>query len=94
MIATRCRPAMSSEVPPRRDSDQVVAQGDDGEQADRADPDDRRLDCARRDVAEREGLAVSPQDRKHHDRRADVADHQEQFEGAQRDTGVVGFPRM
>ncbi len=55
-----------------------------------ADRDDRRLDCARGDVAKREGFAVSPEDRKHHDRRADVADHQEDFEeGAQRDAGDV-----
>lgn len=90
-IATRVRPEISSEVPSApMDAGQVVAQRDDGEQADRADPDDRRLDCARGDVAEREGFAVSPEDRKHHDRRADVADHQEDLEqGAQRDARVV-----
>jgi hypothetical protein len=47
-------------------------------------------DRARGDVAEREGFAVSPEDREHHDRRADVADHQEDLEErAERDAGVV-----
>ena len=69
---------------------EVIAQGDEGEQADRADPDDRRFDYARGDVAEREGFAVSPEDREHHDRGADVPDHQEDLEdGAQFDAGVV-----
>ena len=44
-------------------------------------------------MAEREALALSPEDREHHDRRADVGDHQEDLkQSAQRDARIVPRP--
>ena len=40
--------------------------------------DHRRFDDPRRDVAKREALALSLEDREHHDRHADVGDRHQQ----------------
>ena len=53
----------------------------------------RRVRTDRTLMAEREALALSPEDREHHDRRADVGDHQEDLkQSAQRDARIVPRP--
>ena len=61
-------------------SGQVLAQGHDGEDADQADDDDGGLEDARGDVAKGEAFALPLDDRKQHDRGADVGDREDDLQ--------------
>jgi hypothetical protein len=91
--ATSDRPTTSSEPPPAPID---PAKSSRNVRIDRrliADTDDCRFNRARRDIAQREGLALSPENREHHDGRADIADHQKDLQqGAEGDTSVVTRP--